>query len=44
MSNKDPRTQRHQPPAPSKWLLLAKVVIAVGRVVSFLALLSKHHE
>lgn len=35
MSN-DPRTQRHQPPSPSRWLLLMKVVIAVGQVVSFL--------
>lgn len=34
MSN-DPRTQRHQPPEPSRWLLLLKVIIAVGQVVAF---------
>jgi hypothetical protein len=34
MSN-DPRTQRHQPPEPSRWLLIFKVIIAVGQVVSF---------
>lgn len=30
-----PRTQRHQPPEPSRWLLLMKVIIAMGQVVSF---------
>lgn len=34
MSN-DPRTQRHQPPGRSRWLLLMKAVIAIGQVVSF---------
>lgn len=28
------RTQRHKPPPPSRWLLLMKVVIAIGQVVS----------
>lgn len=42
--SKDPRTQRHQPPTPSRWLLVMKVVIAIGRVVSFVMLLLKHHE
>lgn len=31
----DPRTQRHQPPSPSRWLLLLKALIAIGQVVSF---------
>ena len=35
----DPRTQRHQPPNSSRWLLLMKVIIAVGRVVSFVKFL-----
>jgi len=43
MSN-DLRTQRHQPRPPSRWLLLMKVIIAVGRVVSFAMFLLKHHE
>lgn len=31
-----PRTQRHRPPLkPSRWLLLMKVVIAIGQVVAF---------
>lgn len=34
MSN-DPRTQRHHTPEPSRWLLLMKVVIAIGQVVAF---------
>ncbi len=34
MSN-NPRKQRHRFPPPSHWLLLMKVVIALGRIVSF---------
>lgn len=34
--SRHPRTQRHQPPSPSRWLLLMKVIIAIGQVVSFL--------
>jgi hypothetical protein len=42
--SKDPRTQRHQPPTPSRWLILMKAVIAAGKVVSFVTFLMKHHE
>ena len=31
----DPRTQRHQPPKPSRWILLFKVIVALGQVVAF---------
>jgi hypothetical protein len=33
--SQDLHTQRHQPPSPSKWILLWKVIVAVGQVVSF---------
>jgi len=43
MSN-DLRTQRHQPPSPSRWIFVYKILVAVGRVVSFLMFLWKHLE
>lgn len=33
--SKDLRTQRRQAPKPSRWLLLLKVVVAIGQVISF---------
>jgi hypothetical protein len=33
--SRHPRTQRHKPPEPSRWLLLFKVIIAIGQVVTF---------
>lgn len=33
--SKDRRTQRNQTPEPSRWLILFKVIIAVGQVVAF---------
>jgi len=40
----DPRTQHHQPRPPSRWILLMKVIIAVGRMVSFAKLYLQLHE
>lgn len=40
MSN-DLRTQRHQPPGPSRWILLMKVIVAIGQMVSFVMFLIK---
>lgn len=31
----DPRTQRHRPPDPSRWIILFKVIVALGQVAAF---------
>jgi len=31
----DRSTQRHQPPEPSRWILVFKAIVAVGQVVAF---------
>ena len=33
--SKDRRTQRNPHPEPSRWLILFKVIIAIGQVMSF---------